>query len=117
MLGFPNPTQRRALCAFQRSFQTPPRRLREDAQLKPGGYVRVHLHSKRWPVAHTVDWRRRVVHLAEAYLVVDKPPGVQCTPSEDNVLECVPACVERVRSTYRWRPQHIECPRLRNGGL
>jgi 16S rRNA U516 pseudouridylate synthase RsuA-like enzyme len=76
--------------------------------------VRVHLHSKRWPVAHTVDWRQRVVHLAEEYLVVDKPSGVQCTPSEDNVLECLPACVERVRS---WRPKDFECPRLRNGGV
>ena len=61
--------------------------------------MRVHLRSKRWPVAHAVDWRGRVVHLAQGYVVVDKPAGVQCTPSEDNVLECVPACVERVRAT------------------
>ena len=60
-------------------------------------YVRVHVRGKRWPAAHTVDWADRVRHLAEAFVVVDKAPGVQCVPSVDNVQECVPACVERVR--------------------
>lgn len=48
-----------------------------DQQATPGGYARVHLQPKRFPVAYKVDWPSRVLHKGPNCIVVDKPPGMQ----------------------------------------
>ncbi len=34
-----------------------PRRMVEDCIVEPWSYVRVHVHPKRFPLAHAVDWK------------------------------------------------------------
>jgi 23S rRNA-/tRNA-specific pseudouridylate synthase len=70
-----------------------PRRILADTNVSAGGYVRVHVHPKRFPAAHSVNWAARVLTITPEYVVVDKPPGVQVPPTVDNVLESVVACV------------------------
>lgn len=36
----------------------------------------------------------------ERFAVPHQAAGVQCTPSEDNVVDCLPACMEKVRESY-----------------
>lgn len=54
-----------------------PRRLSEDVHATAGGYVRVHVHPKRFPAAYSVDWSQHIIHDHPEYVVVDKPAGVQ----------------------------------------
>jgi hypothetical protein len=67
-----------------------------DQQVVAGGYLRVHVHPKRFPACYQVDWPRRVVHVGDEYLVVNKPAGVQVAPTVDNLLESVLHCTEQV---------------------
>ncbi|KAI8473509.1 MAG: hypothetical protein J3K34DRAFT_518978 [Monoraphidium minutum] len=67
-----------------------PRRVLQDQHATLGGYARVHLHPKRFPTV--VDWRARILHEGPDCVIVDKPPGVQVSPTVDNLLESVPAC-------------------------
>ncbi|KAL4856877.1 RNA pseudouridine synthase 6 [Chlorella vulgaris] len=51
------------------------RRAQEGATTTRGAYIRVHLHPKRFPGAHAVDWAGRVVASTDEYVVVSKPAG------------------------------------------
>ena len=33
-----------------------PQRVTADVEVPPHSYIRVHLHPKRFPAAHAVDW-------------------------------------------------------------
>ncbi|GIM12907.1 hypothetical protein Vretimale_16131 [Volvox reticuliferus] len=70
------------LAELQSRHQTP-RRLGSDQAISKGGYLRVHMHPKRFPVAHALNheqWSRRLLAV---------PPTV------DNVQESLLACVEK----------------------
>ena len=44
----------------------------------PNMLCSAHVHPKRFEAVHRVpDWRARVLIIADDYVVVDKPPGVQ----------------------------------------
>jgi 23S rRNA-/tRNA-specific pseudouridylate synthase len=58
----------------------------------------VHVAVKRFPAAHTVDWRSRLVHICRSFLVVDKPGGVPSVPATSNSLECLTSCIAKVRA-------------------
>ncbi len=63
-----------------------------------GGYVRVHLHPKRFPEASRLSgdaWRRRVVEETANFVCIDKPWGVSVAPTVDNLREC---CLHMVRT-------------------
>ena len=71
-----------------------PQRVRcPDALLADGGYCRVHVHPKRFPAAHAVDWAARIVAKGTGWVVVDKPMGINVGPTVDNAVECVAQCV------------------------
>ena len=67
--------------AMQRHGRDPrlqhPSRLQQDIAVTAGCYVRVHVHPKRFPAAHTVDWKQRIIYHGPDLVAVDKPPGVQ----------------------------------------
>ncbi|GLI70830.1 hypothetical protein VaNZ11_015834, partial [Volvox africanus] len=78
-----------------------PRRLDSDQALSRGGYLRVHMHPKRFPVAHALSheqWSRRLLAVRPDHVVVNKPPGLQVPPTVDNVQESLLACVEKALS-------------------
>jgi hypothetical protein len=54
-----------------------PKRILQDQAVAAGGYVRVHVHPKRFPAAHSCDWKAAILADMQEYVVVDKPPGVQ----------------------------------------
>lgn len=64
-----------------------PRRLLSNQEVVQGGYMRAHLHPKRFHAAYTADWPGRVLADCPQFVVLNKPPGVQVTPTVDNVLE------------------------------
>jgi 23S rRNA pseudouridine1911/1915/1917 synthase len=63
-------------------------RVSSDQTLTPGQYVRVHLQARRYPVAG-VNWRATIVHLDEAFVVVNKPAGIPVHATLDNRAENV----------------------------
>ncbi|GIL60233.1 hypothetical protein Vafri_14874 [Volvox africanus] len=78
-----------------------PRRLDSDQAISRGGYLRVHMHPKRFPVAHGLSheqWSRRLLAVRPDHVVVNKPPGLQVPPTVDNVQESLLACVEKALS-------------------
>jgi 23S rRNA-/tRNA-specific pseudouridylate synthase len=83
---------------MQTKLQTPQRIFDSEHLVIKGSYFRVHLHPKRFPQAHVADWQRRILLDAEAYVIVNKPWGVQVIHRVDNVKESVVACVTRVRN-------------------
>lgn len=68
------------------------RRVLHDQPAAAGAFARVHVHPKRFPAAYAADWRARVVHAGLDCVVIDKPAGVQVSPTVDNVLESAAAC-------------------------
>lgn len=74
----------------------PARALDPGQAVRAGDYVRVHPRPKRYPEAN-IDWEARIVHECEAFVVVDKPRGVPCQPTLDNVSENVLAMLGRLR--------------------
>ncbi|KAK9814867.1 hypothetical protein WJX73_000798 [Symbiochloris irregularis] len=65
-----------------------PRRASQDVPVNQHAYIRVHVHPRRSPAFYTCDWKSRVVHDCEEYVVISKPPGVPVAPTVDNILEC-----------------------------
>lgn len=89
-------------CWIHRVFMQPklrqPRRIFDPAEeVSCTGFFRIHWHPKRFPQAHAVRWRDRVIADMDDFVVVSKPWGVQVTHRVDNVLESLVACMGRVR--------------------
>ncbi len=62
----------------QTDKRTPRRVSSLPCPVHEAGYVRVHLHPKRFPAVYQVpDWRQRIIRVTEHYVAVDKPAGVQ----------------------------------------
>lgn len=74
---------------------TPQRVKSANRVVHPGGYLRVHVHPKRFPAARATDWRRAIIAAGDAFVVVDKPAGVNVGFTVDNAKECVAQCVAR----------------------
>ncbi|XP_057433808.1 RNA pseudouridine synthase 6, chloroplastic-like isoform X1 [Lotus japonicus] len=61
-----------------------------DQFVEPGTYLRVHVHPKRFPRCYEIDWRSRVIAVAESYVVLDKPAGTSVGETRGNIEEsCV----------------------------
>ncbi|GAQ80342.1 hypothetical protein KFL_000520130 [Klebsormidium nitens] len=61
--------------------------------LRQGGYLRVHVHPKRFPRCYEVDWRGRVLTETPDYVILDKPAGVPVQGTVDNLVENCAACL------------------------
>ncbi|XP_047162900.1 RNA pseudouridine synthase 6, chloroplastic isoform X1 [Vigna umbellata] len=58
-----------------------------DQFVEPGTYLRVHVHPKRFPRCYEIDWRSRIIAVAESYVVLDKPAGTSVGGTTDNIEE------------------------------
>ncbi|KAG4956232.1 hypothetical protein JHK85_042612 [Glycine max] len=58
-----------------------------DQFVEPGTYLRVHVHPKRSPRCYEIDWRSRIITVAESYVVLDKPAGTSVGGTTDNIEE------------------------------
>ncbi|ESW19737.1 hypothetical protein PHAVU_006G151200 [Phaseolus vulgaris] len=58
-----------------------------DQFVEPGTYLRVHVHPKRFPRCYEIDWRSRIISVAESYVVLDKPAGTSVGGTTDNIEE------------------------------
>lgn len=91
----PAPTQCPAAAPHSRLPQSQARttqRVTADLEVPPHSYIRVHLHPKRFPAVHAVDWAQRIVAHTPEYVVLSKPAGVPAAPTVDNLLESAPSC-------------------------
>lgn len=88
------------LCDVQPKLRHPQRLADAEAAVTPAGFFRVHLHPRRFPQAHGVDWRARIVAETDEYVAVNKPWGVQVPHRVDNIKESLVTCITEVRSGY-----------------
>lgn len=58
-----------------------------DQFVEPGTYLRVHVHPKRFPRCYEIDWKSRIIAVAESYVVLDKPAGTSVGGTTDNIEE------------------------------
>lgn len=56
--------------------------------VEAGTYLRVHVHPKRFPRCYEIDWKSRVIAVADSYIVLDKPAGTSVGGTTDNIEEC-----------------------------
>ncbi|KAK3024847.1 hypothetical protein RJ639_045064, partial [Escallonia herrerae] len=54
-----------------------------DEVVEVGTYLRVHVHPKRFHRCYEIDWKSRIIAVAESYVVLDKPAG----GTTDNIEE------------------------------
>ncbi|KAF8391509.1 hypothetical protein HHK36_023814 [Tetracentron sinense] len=55
--------------------------------VEAGTYLRIHVHPKRFPRCYEIDWRSRIIAVAESYVVLDKPAGTSVGGTTDNIEE------------------------------
>ncbi|XP_024024709.1 RNA pseudouridine synthase 6, chloroplastic isoform X2 [Morus notabilis] len=55
--------------------------------VEAGTYLRVHVHPKRFPRCYEIDWKSRIIAVAESYIVLDKPAGTSVGGTTDNIEE------------------------------
>ncbi|CAN6458062.1 unnamed protein product [Victoria cruziana] len=58
-----------------------------DEFVEAGTYLRVHVHPKRFPRCYEIDWKARIIAVAESFVVLDKPAGTSVGGTTDNVEE------------------------------
>ncbi|KAK4258976.1 hypothetical protein QN277_005361 [Acacia crassicarpa] len=58
-----------------------------DQFVEAGTYLRVHVHPKRFPRCYEIDWRSRIIAVAESYVILDKPVGTSVGGTTDNIEE------------------------------
>jgi 16S rRNA U516 pseudouridylate synthase RsuA-like enzyme len=72
------------------------RRITSDIQIPPGGYVRVHVNPRRFPLVRNIDWQARLyTSITPYFVVVNKPPGVPTIGTVDNKIENLQYQIER----------------------
>lgn len=58
-----------------------------NQRLEAGTYLRVHVHPKRFPRCYQIDWKSRVIAVADEYVVLDKPAATSVGGATDNIEE------------------------------
>ncbi|XP_062187753.1 RNA pseudouridine synthase 6, chloroplastic-like isoform X2 [Phragmites australis] len=58
-----------------------------NQRLEAGTYLRVHVHPKRFPRCYEIDWKTRVIAVADDYVVLDKPAATSVGGTTDNIEE------------------------------
>lgn len=73
----------------------PSRLLDPDQELPAGGYMRVHVHPRRFPRCHEIDWSSRICLDGPDFVVINKPAGVSVGGTVDNRVEACTALAAR----------------------
>lgn len=61
--------------------------LSTDTAVPKGSYCRVHVNPRRYPLAHSVDWSKRIyTNSFTDYVFVNKIAGVPTVPTVDNQI-------------------------------
>ncbi|XP_054777323.1 RNA pseudouridine synthase 6, chloroplastic-like isoform X2 [Prosopis cineraria] len=58
-----------------------------DQFVETGTYLRVYVYPKRFPRCYEIDWRSRIIAVAESYVVLDKPAGTSVGGTTNNIEE------------------------------
>ncbi|XP_035545513.1 RNA pseudouridine synthase 6, chloroplastic-like [Juglans regia] len=58
-----------------------------DQFLEAGSYLRVYVHPRRFPRCYEIDWKSRIIAVAESYVVLDKPSGTSVGGTTNNIEE------------------------------
>lgn len=91
-----------------------PRRALHDMEVHYDDYIRIHTNPRRYPIAHEIDWMKRIMAETEHFLVINKPGGV---PSHaimenlhENVIECMKTCLTQrgVEQCSLYLPQRLD---------
>ena len=63
-----------------------PARVISDLEVDNGDYIRYHTDPRRFPTDH-IDWSKRILYDNDDYVVIEKPAGIPCNPTVDNLHE------------------------------
>lgn len=78
-----------------------------DQFVEAGTYLRVHIHPKRFPRCYEIDWKSRIIAVAESYVVLDKPAGTSVGGTTDNIEEtCATFATRALGLTTSLRTTH-----------
>nr|GMC78694.1 RNA pseudouridine synthase 6, chloroplastic isoform X1 [Ipomoea batatas] len=72
--------------------------------VEAGTYLRVHVHPKRFPRCYEIDWKSRIIAVAESYVVLDKPAGTSEKKVKKLYLALTAAPVPTGIITHYMRP-------------
>ena len=65
-----------------------PARVISDIEVDDGDYIRYHTDPRRFLTDH-IDWSKRILYDNDDYVVIEKPAGIPCNPTVDNLHENV----------------------------
>ena len=65
-----------------------PARVISDIEVNNGDYIRYHTDPRRFPTDR-IDWSKRILYDNDDYVVIEKPAGIPCNPTVDNLHENV----------------------------
>ena len=70
----------------------------------------MHRNPRRYPLAHSIDWKSRIVYDAAEFIIVDKPSGVPCHATLDNAVENLIEKLEglSLSSGGLWLPHRLD---------
>ncbi|KAJ0016908.1 hypothetical protein Pint_10916 [Pistacia integerrima] len=78
-----------------------------DQFVEAGTYLRVHVHPKRFPRCYVIDWKSRILAVAESYIILDKPAGTSVGGTTDNIEEsCATFATRALELTTPLRTTH-----------
>jgi 23S rRNA-/tRNA-specific pseudouridylate synthase len=78
----------------RKSPDEPWRRLKEHTVLEADSWLKFYPQPQRFSACDQ-DWKERVLHMCDKYVIVDKPPDLPCQGVESNARETAPNCAAR----------------------
>eukprot|EP00897_Mesotaenium_endlicherianum_P003941 jgi/Mesen1/3575/ME000002S05140 len=86
-----------------------PRRLQDGEEVvQAGGYMRVHVHPKRFFRCYEVDWKKLILAETDDYVVINKPSGVPVAGAVCNRIEsCTVFAARALALPEPLRPTHM----------
>lgn len=100
-----------------------PQRLFEDRELRPGDYLRIHHHPRRFLAVQKYEWSALKTdrsssnnkpgiivarNATKGWMVIDKPPNIPVHMTVDNCRENVASCLGEALSSYVTTPQRLD---------
>ena len=69
-------------------------RITEEMNLSNSDYVRIHRKPRRF-ATENIHWSERIVFENENFLMLNKPAGIPCHPTVDNIEENILTCLKK----------------------
>lgn len=85
------------------------KRIRENASISAGEYLRVHMKPRRFPTNES-NWKNRLLYESSDFIVVNKTSGIPVHPSVDNVQENLQAYLEKTLQTPLYVTHRLDVP-------